>query len=346
MLGKSTAKKRLNPEISQPEENEIAVYQAQIHLNELGFDIGEPDGVAGERFQQAVKVFQSTMGISPDGQISIELMAALEKKRATKLATQRKQQSLRTITALDEKTRIFAIQRELALLGLKPGSADGALGSKTRLAIQAYQRTNDLKINRKPTTTLLYKLLEDRLEVRIEEAQGTIGSVAIDAKETIANNSPSQSTSATFSQRESKPPQTSSPKPLSKSKGNPTVYSVQNLLDRLGYDVGTVDGVIGYQTVKAVKAFQRNSGKHPSGNIGKGLEQALKEAEKEGKFSRKMVRGIQRALSRLGYSPGSADGIAGRATQRAIRHFQRDKGIKVDGEVSVALTKYLGVLAN
>ena len=341
---KSTAEERLSTESSQPGVNEVAIYQTQVYLNKLGFDVGQPNGVAEERFQQAIKAFQSAMGEVPDGKISIKLMTALERERATKLSAQRKQQILRTIAVLDEKTRIFATQRELARLGLKPGSADGAVGGKTRRAIHTYQRTHNLEVNSKPTTTLLYKLLEDRLGVHIEEAQGTVTSSAINVKEDIPNSSSSQSTSSALAQPANKPPQASPPsKSLSKPKGDPTVYSVQSLLDRLGYNVGTVDGVIGYQTVKAVKAFQRDIGKRPSGNIGTGVEQSLKEAEQDGKFSRKIVRDIQRALSQLGYSPGSADGIVGRATQEAIRRFQRNKGIEVDGQLSVTLAKHLKV---
>jgi hypothetical protein len=46
---------------------------------------------------------------------------------------------------------------------------------------------------------------------------------------------------------------------------------------------------------------------------------------------------IQRALARRGYDPGPADGLMGMRTRRAIRKFQQDQGLKVDGEPSVAL---------
>lgn len=44
-----------------------------------------------------------------------------------------------------------------------------------------------------------------------------------------------------------------------------------------------------------------------------------------------MVRAIQVRLSQLGYSPGPADGQAGRATREAISAFQRDRGMAVTG---------------
>jgi len=49
------------------------------------------------------------------------------------------------------------------------------------------------------------------------------------------------------------------------------------------------------------------------------------------------VANIQSRLSYLGYNPGPVDGIYGKRTARAIRAFQMDHGLKVDGQVSTAL---------
>jgi hypothetical protein len=46
---------------------------------------------------------------------------------------------------------------------------------------------------------------------------------------------------------------------------------------------------------------------------------------------RATVTEVQRLLARLGYDPGPADGAAGPRTRRAIRDFQRDQSIRVDG---------------
>ena len=42
---------------------------------------------------------------------------------------------------------------------------------------------------------------------------------------------------------------------------------------------------------------------------------------------------VQRALSALGYRPGPLDGIRGRLTIRAVKAFQADHGLTVDGIV-------------
>lgn len=58
--------------------------------------------------------------------------------------------------------------------------------------------------------------------------------------------------------------------------------------------------------------------------------------------SRDEVRTAQRELARLGYDAGAADGVAGRRTNAAIRAFQRDAGLPVDGKITPALLAALG----
>jgi peptidoglycan hydrolase-like protein with peptidoglycan-binding domain len=48
------------------------------------------------------------------------------------------------------------------------------------------------------------------------------------------------------------------------------------------------------------------------------------------------VRNIQAGLQRLGYDPGPADGHFGPRTETAIRRFQQDNGLAVDGQPSAA----------
>ena len=49
------------------------------------------------------------------------------------------------------------------------------------------------------------------------------------------------------------------------------------------------------------------------------------------------VRDIQAGLQRLGYNPGSADGRMGPKTSAAIRKYQQDNGMTVDGQPSQAV---------
>ena len=49
----------------------------QMALNLLGFDVGTPDGVAGDRTAQAIRSFERQTGMSESGKINPRLLAVL-----------------------------------------------------------------------------------------------------------------------------------------------------------------------------------------------------------------------------------------------------------------------------
>lgn len=55
------------------------------------------------------------------------------------------------------------------------------------------------------------------------------------------------------------------------------------------------------------------------------------------------VRRIQQKLKNWGYYTGSVDGIYGSQTQNAVRKFQRDNGLSVDGIAGPKTLSYLGI---
>lgn len=60
------------------------------------------------------------------------------------------------------------------------------------------------------------------------------------------------------------------------------------------------------------------------------------EASRELKLTKPYMRGsdvylLQSALKERGYDPGQIDGIYGKKTERAIKRFQKNAGLKVDG---------------
>ena len=50
---------------------------------------------------------------------------------------------------------------------------------------------------------------------------------------------------------------------------------------------------------------------------------------------------LQRVLTMDGFSPGSADGVFGRDTKRAVKRFQHSRGLIVDGRVGPQTTQAL-----
>lgn len=83
----------------------------------------------------------------------------------------------------------------------------------------------------------------------------------------------------------------------------------------------------------------------------KDLEDELQSAQKDqsrvtySSVSILSPKQVQRALQNAGYYSGSIDGIIGKGTKRAIKDFQRENGLTVDGvvgkETSLKLRKYL-----
>ena len=56
------------------------------------------------------------------------------------------------------------------------------------------------------------------------------------------------------------------------------------------------------------------------------------------------VHQAQKALREFGYNPGKPDGLWGKATQRAIKRFQRDMGIPVTGQLDEQTKVRLGLV--
>ena len=55
------------------------------------------------------------------------------------------------------------------------------------------------------------------------------------------------------------------------------------------------------------------------------------------------VRTLQRALNDAGYDAGAADGIYGKKTERAVKRFQKDNGLVVDGIAGKRTFEALGL---
>jgi len=54
-----------------------------------------------------------------------------------------------------------------------------------------------------------------------------------------------------------------------------------------------------------------------------------------------LVLKIQSALNRLGYSAREPDGVLGKQTVKAIKHFQVDSEMDIDGKASYLLLEVL-----
>lgn len=56
-----------------------------------------------------------------------------------------------------------------------------------------------------------------------------------------------------------------------------------------------------------------------------------------------MAARVQRQLAASGYYRGAVDGIIGDGTRRAIRNYERDNGLRVDGQIDDRLLSTMGL---
>ncbi len=132
--------------------------------------------------------------------------------------------------------------------------------------------------------------------------------------------------------------------PLSEGAAHAAVRDVQQRLEELGYSCGDdPPAEFRADTHAAVCAFQQARGLPADGVVGDDTWRALVEASRSLGDRRlyltdPMLRGddvreLQSRLNRLGFDAGYEDGVFGPQTAEAVREFQLNVGLRVDGIV-------------
>ena len=126
----------------------------------------------------------------------------------------------------------------------------------------------------------------------------------------------------------------------------PAVGDVQKRLFDLGYsppgfEAELREAYYGESTARAVREFQQVRGLRADGKVDENTWHELVEASyrlgdrflylRVPPFRGDDVRELQRYLNRLGFNAGREDGIFGRDTDRALRAFQHNMDLPVDG---------------
>lgn len=124
------------------------------------------------------------------------------------------------------------------------------------------------------------------------------------------------------------------------ASGNPDVAALQVGLRAHGLYAGTVDGVLGGGTEKALRRFQRRAGLIADGVPGPRTRKALGRYGRRAPLGKRQlalgsrgwdVAALQFALAWHGFPSGAFDGYLGAHTDRALRRFQRWAGLSPDG---------------
>lgn len=140
---------------------------------------------------------------------------------------------------------------------------------------------------------------------------------------------------------------------LSTGMSGSSVTELQNNLVEAGYFARTVDGAYGSSTAAAVKLFQKDHGLRVTGiaddatqrriekSIGNGYRKGGGVVMSEGNRGDDVAE-FQQALINAGFLNDSADGVYGKATVKAVRAFQKDRGLPVSGVIDEETYAALG----
>ena len=285
------------------------VLQVQTRLKELGFYNSNIDGCFGPACDSAVRAFQRSNGLDPDGSVGPATWNALFNSVATG-NQQYKRAIFYTIPTMTGDD-VVSVQRKLQLLGFYNGEIDGSFGPACDSAVRAFQTVNNLDVD---------------------------GSVGPATWNTLFNTNPSQNI------QYSRPLSYKSPI----IKGD-DVKHVQKRLKALGFYNGEIDGCFGPACDSAVRAFQKANGLSVDGSIGPATWNLLFNTGSTPNisYSRPLsykspimkgedVKHVQRRLRALGFYFGNIDGSFGPSCDAAVRAFQKANGLSVDGSVGPA----------
>jgi murein DD-endopeptidase MepM/ murein hydrolase activator NlpD len=120
--------------------------------------------------------------------------------------------------------------------------------------------------------------------------------------------------------------------------GRPRVAALQVALHARGIYYGTIDGIRGPQTTRAILRFQRRARLVVDGVAGPQTRRALGKLGRHSVGSRVLIIGkrgwdvsaLQFLLARQGFPSGNFDGHFGPRTNAALRRFQRWAGLFAD----------------
>jgi len=286
------------------------VRQMQERLISLGYLSGKADGKFGAATQAAVVAFQDRNGLWDDGIAgpdTLRLLFSSKAKKASSVAASIGE----TLEEGSKGNAVRSLQRKLIALGYLKGTADGSFGAATKAAVIAFQKNNDLTADGRAGTGTLNKLY---------------------SKDVVsAGGSDSSSDNATSTGYTT----------LKDGDEGASVKKLQQKLKQLGYYTGSVDGSYGTGTENAVRAFQRANKLTVDGKAGPTTQRLLyggnataadTSSTLETGDSGSRVRELQQALYELGYYQASINGYYDKNTSNAVREFQINNGLSVDGK--------------
>ncbi|MDX2015605.1 MAG: peptidoglycan-binding protein, partial [Myxococcaceae bacterium] len=304
-----------------PSPTRVEVRTAERLLRRAGFNPGSVDGTVTPALTRALTEFQAAW--------ELPQTALADRATLAKLVhvDRRMDSASKGLVSVGQKSgAIETIERRLETLGYDVGRADGVFSRETFEAVKAFKKDqpnirNDAgalgqrgqRILREEVAALKHDPYRRRLAPTQVQKQ-------LDARTTraAANGiAPGE-------------------------KGN-VVVNVQRHLRAAGYDPEHVHGQFDERTEGAVKAFQRASGLPDTGTVDARTWKRLKTsfilsneaaspAQALGERSA-AVKQSEQLLKKLGFDPGKVDGHFTKATEQAVKAFERKHDLERDGKI-------------
>ncbi len=167
--------------------------------------------------------------------------------------------SQRTLILRYDET-VEDVQRELLASGLFMGLVDGVDGPQTKVAVEGYQRANQLVVTGVVSPSLLEHIRYTKKLVQAAKFTGSIAPLATPEKPKAAV-----------------PPPVA--KPIATAPETGGFVELQKRLAHLGYDPGTRSGQLDEATRSAILIFEMDHNLAMEGKVTKAFLNALKQAE-------------------------------------------------------------------
>ena len=232
------------------------VKQLQRNLAGLGYLTDAADGKFGAKTSAAVKEFQADFGLTADGIAADPTLSAL-------------------------RNAVIRLQVELKAAGYAPGSADGQFGTKTKNALQEYQKDHDLKKTGVADAATWASINQNSSGMKTNSGlrRGSIGKQVKYLQQSLiglgylSGNADGIYGSKTV--EAVKDYQSAVGLGVDGSAGKKTLTSLKNTVVALqsdltakGYNCKGADGIFGASTKAAVKSYQRAVGLTADGTAG------------------------------------------------------------------------------
>ncbi len=302
----------------------------QRRLIELGWLSGKVTGEFDTATQAAVTAFQAaTKGLWEDGIAGPDTLRALYSSGAAR-TTKAVSGSGETLENGSEGAAVRQLQQKLKDLGYLSGAVDGSYGVATEAAVIAFQKNNNLTADGKAGAATQSKLYSGNAV----KASGNAAKINGSAEKLGGADTDDIASTGYVT--------------LSEGSEGTQVTKLQQRLKDLGYYTGSVDGRYGSGTQAAVMAFQLRNSLTVDGKAGPATQRVLYGASGAISYSAMQmgddgtaVRNLQYTLYELGYYDGSIDGVYGQTTSDAVRAFQIQNKLTVDGKAGAETLKKL-----